>query len=553
MSFDFSKYDDELLFVPLGGSNEIGMNLNLYTIGGKWLMVDCGIGFANDYLPGVEVVVPDISFIVEHKENLLGLVLTHAHEDHLGAVPYLWRDLECPIYATPFTASFLKNKLSDMGPGKKPQIHEMSPGSSVQIGPFGIELLELTHSIPEMQAVAINTAAGVVMHTGDWKFDANPLIGPVSNYEALTKYGDGNVLAMVCDSTNVFVEGESGSEGEVQKHLSQVIADCKQRAVVTTFASNLARVATIIHAAHDAGRMVALAGRSLHRVIDAAHQSGYLKREIDFIDEKEVMNLPRQDVLVLCTGCQGEPRAALTRMAKGEHPNVRLQPGDSVIFSSRKIPGNEMKINWINNRLVERGIEVITEKDHFIHVSGHPARDELRRMYEMVRPRIAVPTHGEPRHLHEHAKLARELGVKETVEAYNGAVVWLAEGEASVIGKVPSGYIAVDGTSLIPTDGDVIRTRRKLRDDGALFVSLVFGKNGELAYPVQIAAPGILDAKEDREWLDECIAEVTYAVEHGAKRASDNQVKEQVRLCLRKLFKKSLDKKPVIEVLVANV
>jgi ribonuclease J len=351
----------------------------------------------------------------------------------------------------------------------------------------------------------------------------------------------------------VFVEGESGSEGEVQKHLSQVISQCKQRAVVTTFASNLARVATIIHAAHDAGRMVALAGRSLHRVIDAAHQSGYLKREIDFIDEKEVMNLPRQDVLVLCTGCQGEPRAALTRMAKGEHPNVRLQPGDTVIFSSRKIPGNEMKINWINNRLVERGIEVITEKDHFIHVSGHPGRDELRRMYEMVRPRIAVPTHGEPRHLHEHAKLARELGVKETVEAHNGAVVWLAEGEASIIGKVPSGYIAVDGTSLIPTDGDVIRTRRKLRDDGALFVSLVLGKNGELAYPVQIAAPGILDAKEDREWLDECIAEVTYAVEHGAKRASDNQVKEQVRLCLRKLFKKSLDKKPVIEVLVANV
>ncbi len=553
MSFNFSKYEDELLFVPLGGSNEIGMNLNLYTIHGKWLMVDCGIGFANDYLPGVEVIVPDISFIIEHKENLLGLVLTHAHEDHLGAVPYLWRDLECPIYATPFTTSFLKNKLSDMGPGKKPVLHELKPGSSFDIGPFALEMLELTHSIPEMQAVAIRTSAGVVMHTGDWKFDSNPLIGPVSDYAGLTKYGDGDVLAMVCDSTNVFVEGESGSEGDVREHLSKLIGECKQRVVVTTFASNLARVATIIQAAHDAGRMVVLAGRSLHRVIDAAHQSGYLSREVDFVDEKDAMNIPRKDTLILCTGCQGEPRAALTRIAKGEHPNLRLQQGDTVIFSSRKIPGNEMKINWICNRLAERKIEVITEKDHFIHVSGHPCRDELKRMYEMVRPRIAVPTHGEPRHLLEHSKLAREWGVKETVEAYNGAVVWLAEGEASVIGKVASGYIAVDGSSLIPTDGDVIRTRRKLRDDGALFISIVLDDRGELAHPVQMSCPGILDVKEDSELIEEFTAEVTYALKQGSKRASDHQIKEQIRMCLRRLFKKQLDKKPVIEVLVAHI
>ena len=553
MSFDFAKYRDELLFVPLGGSNEIGMNLNLYTINGKWLMVDCGIGFANESLPGVEVIVPDISFIAEHKKDLLGLVVTHAHEDHLGAVPYLWRELECPIYTTPFTGAFLNHKLSEMGPGKKPKVIEMPVGSSVEIGPFSLELVELTHSIPEMQAVAITTSKGVVMHTGDWKFDADPLIGPVSNYEQLKKYGDGSVLAMVCDSTNVFVEGESGSEGEVREHLSKVIKDCPQRVVVSTFASNLARVATIIQAAQDAGRVVALAGRSLFRVVEAAHESGYLHDDVEFVTDKEVMNLPKQDVLVLCTGCQGEPRAALTRISRGEHPNIRLTPGDTVIFSSRKIPGNETRISGIHNRLVQNKVEVITEGKHFIHVSGHPCREELKRMYAMVRPKIAVPTHGEPRHLHEHAKLARSLGVKEAVEAYNGCVIWLSEGDAAVIGKVQAGYVAIDGTSLIPTESDIIRTRRKLRDDGAIFASIVLGKNGDLMHPVQIAAPGILDVKEDSELIAECEAEVAHTIEHAKARSGDEQIREHVRLAIRKMLKKELDKKPVIEVLIARI
>ena len=553
MTFDFARYRDELLFVPLGGSNEIGMNLNLYTINGKWLMVDCGIGFAGDALPGVEVIVPDISFIIEHKKDLLGLVLTHAHEDHLGAVPYLWRELGCPIYATPFTSCFLKHKLSEMGPGTKPQVIDMPVGSSVQIGPFALELLELTHSIPEMQAVAITTAKGVIMHTGDWKFDDAPMIGPASDYAGLTKYGDGKVLAMVCDSTNVFVEGESGSEGEVRKHLSKMIADCTQRVLVTTFASNLARVATVIQAAQDAGRVVALAGRSMHRVVEAAKESGYLQEDVEFISDREVMNVPKQDVLILCTGSQGEPRAALTRISRGDHPNIRLTPGDTVIFSSRKIPGNELKINGIHNRLVQNKIEVITEKDDFIHVSGHPCRDELKRMYAMVRPHIAVPTHGEPRHLHEHAKLAKSLGVKKTVEAYNGAVVWLDADEASVIGKVQAGYIAIDGMSLIPTDGEVIKTRRKLRDDGAVFASIIIGKNGDLMHPPMIAAPGLLDVKEDQELIDECIAEVAHAIENMKARVGDKDIQEQVRLTLRKALKRELDKKPVIEVHVARV
>ncbi len=553
MTFDFKKHHDDLLFVPLGGSNEIGMNLNLYTIHGKWLMVDCGIGFATDYLPGVEVIVPDISFIAERKNDLLGLVITHAHEDHLGAVPYLWRELECPIYATPFTASFLRHKLSEMGPGKKPQITGIEPGGSLKLGPFALELIELTHSIPEMQAVAISTDKGVVMHTGDWKFDETPLIGPVSDYGQLTKYGDGKVLAMVCDSTNVFVEGESGSEGEVRAHLAGLIQQCRQRVVVTTFASNLARVATIIQAAKDAGRVVCLAGRSLHRVTDAARESGYLPDDIEFVSDKELMNLPRGDVLLLCTGCQGEPRAALTRIARGDHPNIRLQPGDTVIFSSRKIPGNEMKINWVNNQLIGKGIEVITDKDYFIHVSGHPAREELKRMYQMVRPQIAVPTHGEPRHLHEHAKLARSLGVEETVEAYNGAVVWLEKGEASVIGKVHAGYIAIDGLSMIPTDGDIIRTRRKLRDDGAVFASVVVDDRGHPVQPPQVVAPGLLDPKEDADVLEECVEEITHALKHGKPRVSEEQIREQVRLSLRKMLKRELDKKPVIEVHVTRI
>lgn len=553
MSFDFKKFHDDLLFVPLGGSNEVGMNLNLYTIQGKWLMVDCGIGFATDYLPGVEVVVPDVSFIAERKDDLLGLVVTHAHEDHIGAIPYIWREFGCPIYATPFTAALIKAKLVDMGPGPKPQVHEIKPGSNLQLGPFGVQLVDLTHSIPEMQAVAIRTPKGVVMHTGDWKFDEVPLIGPVSDYETLKKYGDGNVLALVCDSTNVFVEGISGSEGEVRQHLHNVIQSCKNRVVVTTFASNLARVATVIMAAKDAGRHIALAGRSLSRVIDAARQSGYLSDDVEFVSDKEVMNLPKSDVLVLCTGCQGEPRAALTRIARGDHPAIRLTPGDSVIFSSRKIPGNEMKINWVQNRLVEKGIEVISDRDYFIHVSGHPARDELKRMYTLVRPQIAIPTHGEPRHLQEHAKLAREWGVREAVQASNGAVVWLEPGEASVIGKVQAGYIAIDGASMISTDGDVLRTRRKLRDDGAAFASVVIDRDGELLANPQVSAPGLLDAKEDGELLEECEAVLADSVRRLKSRPGDEQVREAVRLSMRKFFKAELDKKPVLEVLVTRV
>ena len=549
---DFKKFTDELLFVPLGGSNEIGMNLNLYQYGGKWLMVDCGIGFANEFLPGVDIVVPDVSFIAERKEDLLGLVITHAHEDHVGAVPHVWRDLECPIYATPFTAAFLRNKINEMGPGKKPTIIEIQPGGKIDIAPFAIELIELTHSIPEMQALAITTPKGLILHTGDWKFDANPLVGPVSDYASLKKHGDANVLAMICDSTNVFVDGESGSEGDVKADMIKAIKGCKNRVIVSTFASNFARVKTIIEAAEETGRVVALSGRSLHRVVEAARESGYLNDSVEFVSDRDVMNLPRQDVVIICTGCQGESRAALTRIARGDHPSIRLSPGDTVIFSSRKIPGNESRISWIHNQFVLKGIEVVTEKDHYIHVSGHPARDELKKMYELVRPQIAVPTHGEPRHLKEHCAFAKSLGVKETVLAKNGAVIWLEVGEASVLDHVQSGYVAIDGTSQIPTDSPIIKTRRRLRDDGIVIASVVIDENGQLLSPIDLRAPGLLDDIEDAEYIEELIGELTHIVETAPKKTARPEIlKESLRLALRKFTKNELDKKPVIEVFVS--
>lgn len=555
MSFDFRKYQDRLLFVPLGGSNEIGMNLNLYTTGGKWLMIDCGIGFAHEYLPGVEVVVPDIDFIARHRADLVGLVLTHAHEDHIGAVPYLWRDLGCPLYATPFTAALLRHKFAEMGPGPKPVIHEVQPGARFVLGPFDLEMVGITHSIPEMQGVAVRAAGTTVMHTGDWKFDDNPLVGPASDYEKLKSIGDGQVDAIVCDSTNVFVEGEAGSEETVREHLGALIKRCKQRVVVTTFASNIARLETILVSGHEAGRVITLAGRSIQRMVNAAHDAGYLTHEHEFVSDREIMGVPRPDAMIVCTGCQGEPRAALTRIARGDHPAINLTKGDTVIFASRKIPGNDTRIHWAINQLIRRGIEVITDRDFFIHVSGHPGRSELKKMYELVRPKIAIPTHGEARHLHEHANLARSLGVPETVEAKNGAVVLIEKGEAGVIGTVHSGQVAVDGASLIPIDGGVIRTRRKLRDDGALFVSVMLAENGEIAAPLRLSTPGVLDpqAGEDAELIREITAELESEVENLRARSTNAQVEEKLRSALRRIMKRELDKRPVIEIHVSRV
>lgn len=554
MAFNFTEYNDDLLFVPLGGSNEIGMNLNLYRYKGKWLMVDFGIGFANDYLPGVEVLVPDISFLEDKKQDIVGLVITHAHEDHLGAVPYLWEELNCPIYVTPFTASVLKLKLEREKITPKAPIHEIPLGTRTTLAPFDIELITVTHSIPEMQAVAIRTPKGTVMHTGDWKFDDNPLVGTVTDENRLNAIGDEGVLAIVCDSTNVFVEGASGSEGDVRKELVELIRNCPERVLVTTFASNIARLETIIHAAEDTGRRVVLAGRSIERMVMAAQDAGYLQNIPELLGEKAAMELPRNQCLIISTGCQGEPRAALSKIARGEHPVIRLSPKDTVIFSSRDIPGNESRIGYMHNRLVEKGIEVITARIGGIHVSGHPARDELTRMYQMVRPQIAIPTHGEPRHLHAHAALAKSLGVPETVEASNGAVILLEKGRAQQIGMVESGYTAVDGISLVSTASPIFSQRRRLRDNGVVIIAFVLEQADLLAKPV-VMAPGCLDPRLDTDLIEEITDLVEDEIQSTLKKKGVNlkALEEAARGPVRKVLRRELGKRPLIEVAITQV
>ena len=549
MAFNFNQYNDDVLFVPLGGANEIGMNLNLYRYKGKWLIIDLGIGFAGHHLPGIDIVVPNIDALTPYKNDIVGLVLTHAHEDHLGAVAYLWPELGCPIYATPFTAAVLKNKLAEEGIQGKVKVHEVKAGVNYELGPFGFEMVPVTHSIPEMHAVALRTDKGIIMHTGDWKLDDAPQVGVATDEQTLSKYGDEGVLAIVCDSTNVFVEGESGSEADVRVALTDIIQQCEERVVVTTFSSNIARLETIIYAARDAGRSVAVAGKSIWRMLHAAQDAGYLKDAPTFLTDVQGMEIPRDKVLFICTGCQGESRAALAKISRGEHPAIRLSPGDTVIFSSRTIPGNESNIGYMANKLVSMGAEVMNDRTGFIHVSGHPCRGELQRMYEWVRPKISVPVHGEARHIHEHALFAKSLGVETAIEPTNGVVINLSAEKPGIIGMVEWGYLALDGTSFIDSNSGVIRTRRKIRDDGFVIVSVVMDKTGQLAVPPMISAPGCLDNTEDKELIQVMRNEVTEAVAKAARGGNKGrQLDESIRGVIRKLVRDELGKKPVLDV-----
>ena len=430
---------NELLFLPLGGAGEIGMNLNLYGYGPPndqtWVMVDLGITFGNGELPGVDVVMPDPTFIEDRRDHLAGLVLTHAHEDHLGAVCYLWDRLQCPIYATPFTISILKRKLAETEFGSRVQIIEVPLSGRFNVGPFDMELITLTHSIPEPNAIAIRTPVGNVLHTGDWKFDPNPVTGDISDKEALSKLGDEGVLALVCDSTNVFTPGRSGSEGDLLDSLTKLFKEYQGRIAVACFASNVARLETIARAAAFNNRNVVLAGRSLWRINDAARENGYLTGIAAFINEEDAEHIPDNKLLIICTGSQGEPRAALSRIAAGDHRHITLKSGDTVIFSARSIPGNECSISALQNRLVRSGVKVVTTRDNFIHVSGHPARDELAQMYQLTRPQIAIPVHGERRHLDEHANLALECQVPKAIVVDNGFLIHLGPNNAKVTGK----------------------------------------------------------------------------------------------------------------------
>lgn len=545
MNFDLAKHKSELLFLPLGGSGEIGMNLNLYHYQGKWLMVDLGIGFATDYCPGVDVVVPNIEFIEKHKHNLAGLVLTHAHEDHLGAVPYLWQDLQCPIYTTKFTAAVLKAKFSEAGVGKGAKIHELEFNSRFNIGPFDLELRGMTHSIPEMQALMIRTDQGNILHTGDWKFDNVPLVGESADEEALKRLGDEGILAMVGDSTNIFNNGTSGSEGDLSESLLKIMGDIPSgMLIVTTFASNIARVYSIAKAGQSLGRKVALVGRSLWRMYEAALQCGYLKDLEPLLSDDQIHNFKRENILVICTGSQGEPLAAMSRLASDNHPRVKVAKGDTVIFASKIIPGNDKKIYALMNQLCIKGVEVLTERDHFVHVSGHPARDEVAKLYKLLRPKMAIPVHGEAMHIHEHAKFARACGVKQAVEVANGDVLRIASDGIEKIATVKAGYMAVDGYFIVSPDANVMKIRRRMKEAGLVIVTLVMNRAGLAKHPTVIA-PGVLDEVEDKEFILEIAEEIANFVVISKKKSND-MLEKGIRAIVRRMMKKETGKESFI-------
>ena len=554
------KPRDELVFLPLGGSNEIGMNLNLYGYGPpedrKWIVVDLGVTFGDQTTPGVEIILPDPTYLEEVRDNLLGIVLTHAHEDHIGAVGWLWSRFKAPLYATPFTAFLLREKLREAGLEGEARITEVELGGNLKLGPFDIDLLTLTHSIPEPNGLAIKTPLGTVLHTGDWKIDPEPITGAPTDDAAIRRLGDEGVLAMICDSTNVFVDGESGSETGVRAALTPLIAGLKGKVAVACFASNVARMDSIIRAGQAAGRAIVLVGRSMHRMAAAAKSVGLFEGVRPFVSDKEANGLSDDKVLYLCTGSQGEPRAALSRMAEGTHPHVKLGAGDHCIFSSRVIPGNEVAIRTLQNRLADRGVRLYTERDHpGIHVSGHPCRDELAQMYAWARPKIAVPTHGERRHLLEHAAFARDLQVPEAVAPRNGDVVRLAPGRAEVIDNVPSGRLYVDAGVVTPENGDALRERRHAAYNGALTVSLVLdGRNRLVSGPLVLALglPG--DAASPLEdALDDLAEEAAAAL----RRCDDPDIDELVESAINRAVKKAAyriwERRPVVETAVLRV
>ena len=557
-----AKDQDELVFLPLGGSNEIGMNFNLYGYGPaharKWIVVDLGVTFGDQTTPGVEIILPDPEFIREYAKNIVGIVLTHAHEDHIGAVAWLWPQLRAPLYATPFTAFLLREKLRENEECADAEITEVPLSGTIQLGPFEVELITLTHSIPEPNGLAIRTPLGTVLHTGDWKIDPDPVLGSVTDDAAIQKLGDEGVLAMVCDSTNVFVDGESGSEADVKDALAGLIGGLSGKVAVACFASNVARMDSVIRAAEAAGRSVCLVGRSMHRMAAAAKSVGLLEGAGEFLSEQQAASMPENQVLYLCTGSQGEPRAALSRIADGSHPHVKLGAGDSCVFSSRVIPGNEIPIRNLQNRLADRGVRLYTERDHpGIHVSGHPCRDELAQMYAWARPQIAVPTHGERRHLLEHAAFAKDLQVPQSVAPRNGDMVRLAPGRAEIIDEVPAGRIYVDAGVLTPENGDALRERRHAAYNGVLAVSVVLDGRGKVAAGPQVRALG-LPADDDYpmdEVLDDLAKEARQALARlqGEERELDDEVETVMSRAVKKASQRIWGKRPVVETTVLRI
>ena len=538
---------DELLFLALGGSGEIGMNVNLYGCQGKWVMVDLGLTFADPAYPGVELVLPDLSFIEERREDLLGIVLTHGHEDHIGAIPYLAADLGVPLYATPFTAGLIRLKLEEEGLAKDVELNVIDNEGSFALGPFGFRYVPLAHSIPEGNAVLIDTPHGRVFHTGDWKIDEKPVLGQPSTPEELTAIGDEGVLALVCDSTNVFNPEASGSEGDVREGLMQTITGAKGRVLVTTFASNAARLQTLGEVANAVGRKLCVAGRSLDRIISTARTAGYLKDFPPTVDWDDAMALPRNEVMIIATGGQGEARAALSRIAFDSHP-IKLDTGDLVVFSSKQIPGNEIAIGRIQNALATKGVLMVTDRQAEVHVSGHPGRPELEAMYRWVRPQILLPVHGERRHMAEQARVGLASGVPSAIVQSNGDLLRLAPNGPEIIGHEATGRLVLDGDVILPADGSTMNERRKVALHGQISVAVALDRKGKLMGDPAVRTQGVPVEEDKAAFLAEAAEEAAVAVAKGSQ--EEEALRERVRLAVRRTATRWTGKKPVVDVLL---
>jgi len=554
------KNNNELIFCPLGGSGEIGMNMNLYGYGEKnnhqWIIIDIGVGFVDDSVPGVDLMVPDPDFILQRKDDLLGILLTHAHEDHIGAIALLWPSLECPIYATPFTATLIKEKFREkkINIGSHLKIIELN--GNVKIGPFDINYVTLTHSILEPNALQIKTSHGTLLHTGDWKCDTDPLIGKQMDEIKLKEIGKQGVLAMICDSTNIFTEGRSGSEKDVRESMLTVFENIKKKIVVTTFASNVARMETVFKCAEKVGRHLSLVGRSMHRIYNTARECGYLQNIKPPLDPRDAKKIPRDKIVYLCTGSQGEPLGAMNRIVNQEHPDVYLDEGDTVIFSSRIIPGNEKKLFKIHNQLVKNNINVISEENAFIHVSGHPGRDEMRDMYDWIKPKISIPVHGEHRHMKEHYDFATSLGVPQPMLIENGDMIKIAPGEPKVIDKVHNGKLYVDGNRVIDDQSRFLKDRKNIAHNGLMDVTLIISKKGNLDRNPIINIRG-LPLNDDE--LDECFYEMEDEILKTSKAYSLNNKKHEKNLIdalksnLKKIIYSKTRKRPYTNITLIRV
>ena len=550
---------EELLFCPLGGSGEIGMNMNLYAYGKednqKWIIVDLGVTFADDSIPGIDLIMPDPGFIIDKKDDLLGIVLTHAHEDHIGAVAHIWPDLKCNLYATPFTAALITEKFKEKKIDISSFLKIVPLNSKIKLGDFEIDFVTLTHSILEPNGLSIKTPLGTILHTGDWKIDPNPLIGNKIDEDKLKKIGDGGVSAMICDSTNIFSPGRAGSESDVRDSLLRIMESKTKRILVTSFASNVARMESIFYCAKKTGRAICLVGRSMHRIFKTAKKCGYLKGLIDPTEPREAKKVAKNKILYLATGSQGEPMGAMNRIINGSHPEVFLEEEDCVIFSSKIIPGNEKKLYNLQNQIVRNNIEIISEENAFVHVSGHPNRDDLKDMYKWVKPKSVIPVHGEHRHMQEHVNFAREMQVPKTLLIENGDIIKLLPGDTpKVIDKAPSGRVYLDGSINVETDAQSIKDRKNLSINGYLEITLLVSNNGRIKKPI-ISFRGIPEKENSDHFIFDMENEIfnicrTFSLE--SKNQEKNLI-ETIKQNCRKIIKDKTGKKPFTNINIARI